>query len=81
MASSSEALFHPSKYVLRVLKEAEDPLEAIESVQSENKVKIPSIHSALSTPGSAWYNQGRDSPQSLQQSSRESEGEAEFSGQ
>lgn len=48
MASSSEALFHPSKYVLRVLKEAEDPLEAIESVQSENKVKIPSIHSALS---------------------------------
>ena len=48
MASSSEALFHPSKYVTRALKDSEDTLEAIETIQSENKLKIQSIHSALS---------------------------------
>lgn len=48
MARVPEALFQPSDYVRKAFKETEEGLDAINEVQEENRVKIPSVHPALS---------------------------------
>lgn len=51
MANPSDNIFQPADYVRRVFKDADDDLEAITEIQQENRVKIPSVHPALSFLG------------------------------
>jgi negative elongation factor B len=48
MASVNEALFKPAQYIQKIFKDAGDPSDAIEIIQKDNKIKVPSVQAALS---------------------------------
>lgn len=42
-----QALFNPAQYIEQAFQEVEDPIDAIEAIQKENKIKVPSVQPAL----------------------------------
>ena len=51
MASSTatnEVLFKRSQYVQKIFRESDESVEAIEAIQRDNRMKVPSVHAALS---------------------------------
>ncbi len=44
---AAEMLQNPSEYVQHMFKEEEDPVDALNNIQRDNKIKVPSLQPAL----------------------------------
>ena len=44
---AAEMLQNPSEYVQHMFKEEEDPVDALNNIQKDNKIKVPSLQPAL----------------------------------